>query len=238
MKIFLTLVVALAGAWTCAQADERAPFPLDSIDQRVQTCTPCHGKEGRSTGDAYYPRIAGKPAGYLYNQLLNFRDGRRHFPVMRYLTERQQEPYLQEIAAYFAAQHPPFAAPKTPQLPAAALERGRMLVTDGDPAREIPACSACHGARLMGIKPAVPGLLGLPYDYVVAQLGAWRNGTRRAHAPDCMAQIVKRLSDQDLAATAAWVATQTPPADLTPDATFERQPPIACGSIQSAERAE
>jgi hypothetical protein len=31
---------------------------------------------GPRRADGYYPRIAGKPAGYLYNQLLNFRDGR------------------------------------------------------------------------------------------------------------------------------------------------------------------
>ena len=45
--------------------------------ERVRACTACHGKEGRATSDGYYPRIAGKPAGYLYNQLVNFRDGRR-----------------------------------------------------------------------------------------------------------------------------------------------------------------
>ena len=30
-----------------------------------------------SPGRVFSPRIAGKPAGYLYHQLLNFRDGRR-----------------------------------------------------------------------------------------------------------------------------------------------------------------
>ena len=40
----------------------------------------------------------------------------------------------------------------------------------------------------------VPGLLGLPVDYLNAQLGAWRTGARRAEAPDCMAQIAQRLA--------------------------------------------
>jgi cytochrome c553 len=39
----------------------------------VAACTLCHGKEGVAGTDGYYPRIAGKPAGYLYQQLLNFR---------------------------------------------------------------------------------------------------------------------------------------------------------------------
>ena len=34
----------------------------------------------------------------------------------------------------------------------------------------------------------VPGLLGLPRDYLNGQLGAWRSGQRRAVEPDCMAQ--------------------------------------------------
>ena len=34
-----------------------------------------------------------------------------------------------------------------------------------------------------------PGLLGLRADYISAQLGAWRYGTRTAAEPDCM-QIV------------------------------------------------
>jgi cytochrome c553 len=40
---------------------------------RMAACTACHGKEGRATADGYYPRIAGKPEGYLLNQLQSFR---------------------------------------------------------------------------------------------------------------------------------------------------------------------
>ena len=47
----------------------------DTMAQRTLACTSCHGKEGRAGPDGYYPRIAGKPAGYLYAQLLHFREG-------------------------------------------------------------------------------------------------------------------------------------------------------------------
>ena len=50
---------------------------LDSMEARVQGCTTCHGQSGQGTRDDYFPRIAGKPAGYLYNQLVAFRDGTR-----------------------------------------------------------------------------------------------------------------------------------------------------------------
>ena len=46
--------------------------PPDTIARRVVACAACHGNEGRATNEGYYPRIAGKPRGYLFNQLLNF----------------------------------------------------------------------------------------------------------------------------------------------------------------------
>jgi cytochrome c553 len=241
LKLMVAFIAVLAAsvAMSASAADSDSKSgslpPLDSIDQRALACTPCHGKEGRATNDAYYPRIAGKPAGYLFNQLLNFREGRRHYPMMAYFTDRQQESYLREIAAYFASQILPYPAPQPPRVTPAVLERGRALVTQGDPAQEIPACSACHGVRLMGVTPAVPGLLGLSRDYLAAQLGAWMNGTRRAHAPDCMAEIVKDMRPEDLAAATAWLAAQSVPADAHPDAQFEQPPPRSCGSIRETE---
>ncbi len=47
---------------------------VDSMEARVQGCVTCHGQSGQGIGNGYYPRIAGKPAGYLYNQLVAFRD--------------------------------------------------------------------------------------------------------------------------------------------------------------------
>ena len=86
----------------------------------------------------------------------------------------------------------------------------------GDAARQLPACTQCHGQRLTGVLPQVPGLLGLPRDYLNAQLGAWRNGKRRAHAPDCMASIAKGLADQDIEAISSYLAAQPMPADSRP----------------------
>lgn len=233
MKVMLKLLllIPLCVASAAAATDTVATrVELDSIEQRVQPCMACHGAEGRATSDGYYPRIAGKPAGYLYHQLLHFREGRRQYPMMSYLVERQSEAYLREMADYFANQHLPYAPPQQPSVDAAVLERGRRLVLDGDPQRELPSCRACHGERLTGTQPAIPGLLGLSHDYLLAQLGAWRLNQRRAHAPDCMAQIVDKLKDDELYAAAAWLATQPLPADTTPAAMPAVALPIACGS--------
>ncbi len=186
--------------------------PLNpGMQQRMQACTPCHGKEGRATPEGYFPRIAGKPAGYLAAQLQNFRDGRRQHALMTNMVRHLSDDYIADIAAYFAAQDLPYAPPVTHTADPAALARGRRLAQHGDAKRELPACQSCHGAALMGVQPQVPGLLGLPRDYVLAQLGAWRTGQRSTPAPDCMAHVAKALSDEDASAVATWLAAQTVP---------------------------
>jgi cytochrome c553 len=209
----------------------RQSAPPDRMAERVAACVACHGKEGRATSDGYFPRIAGKPAGYLYQQLINFRDGRRQSPMMGYMVAPLSPAYLKDIADHFAAQHPPYPAPQTATLPAAVLARARTLVMQGDRARNIPACIACHGQRLTGVQPAIPGLLGLPRDYINAQFGAWKIGTRKAAAPDCMAHVARQLTTDDISAVSLWLAAQPIAADMAPAPAAEISLPTPCGSV-------
>jgi len=205
----------------------------DTIAQRVTACIACHGKEGRAGSDGYYPRIADKPAGYLYNQLINFRDGKRHYPIMTAMLANLSDAYLLEIAHYFADQHPPFPAPQPSRASSEELQRGQQLVHEGDRTHGIPACIACHGAKMTGIAPAIPGLIGLPRDYLLGQIGAWKIGVRKAGSPDCMAQIVQKMSPADISAVASWLAAQTVPADSAPaKASSNMVLPLDCGGVQ------
>jgi cytochrome c553 len=215
--------------WLCTAAAAALAFE-DSMAQRTLACTACHGKEGRAGPDGYYPRIAGKPAGYLYNQLLNFRDARRHYGLMTRMVDPLSDAYLLEIAQYFAGLDLPYPAPPPATAAAAMLQRGPMLATKGDTAKNIPACVSCHGQALTGVLPNTPGLLGLPRDYLNGQLGAWRTGQRRAQAPDCMADIAKRLSLDEVSAVASWLASQPLPAITKPAAALPRPSAISCGS--------
>jgi cytochrome c553 len=198
--------------------------------QRTLACVGCHGKEGRAGPDGFYPRIAGKPEGYLYNQLLNFRDGRRHYGLMTRLLDPLSDAYLLEIARHFASLDLPYPPPQPTAMPAAVLQRGQSLAREGDAAKGIPACVQCHGDALTGVRPNTPGLLGLPRDYLNSQLGAWRTGQRRAHAPDCMAKIAQQLTPEDLTAVAAWLAAQPVPAQAHAVESLPRPPAISCGS--------
>lgn len=224
----------LAGP-ACAQSEAVPQVKkVDSIEARVQGCVTCHGQQGEGTNNGYFPRIAGKPAGYLYNQLRSFRDGTRHYAPMNYLVAYMPDSFLHEIAEYFAKQRPPFAAKEVASVPPDVLARGRQLVTAGDPRTGVPACIACHGAGLTGMQPGIPGLVGLRPTYIVAQLTRWRVGERHAAEPDCMRRVATRLSDTDVTAVAAFLSQQQAPADPSPESSNLVRMPFACGSQQVA----
>jgi cytochrome c553 len=220
--------VAVLPGRTNAQvtAGERIP---DTMDERVRACIGCHGAEGRGVENVYYPRLAGKPAGYLYNQLVAYRDGRRKYVPMNYLLAYLPDSYLLRMAEHFASLNPPpLVQPKsaaTPQL----LADGKRIVTQGIPGKKLPACITCHGAELGGREPGIPGLLGLRADYVSAQLGAWRYGVRTALAPDCMQVIASSLTEPEVAAVSSYLASLPVHAER-PLRQHGVQLPLTCGS--------
>lgn len=218
----ILLLLAAAPAFAAAAPDDMA--------QRMQACVACHGKEGRATNAGYFPRIAGKPAGYLYNQLVHFRDGQRRHATMAYLVDHMSDAYLREIAQYFADLDLPYPPPQTTGAAPAVLARGEQLVRHGDAQRGIPACAQCHGASMTGVNPSMPGLLGLPRDYVLAQFGAWRSGVRHAAQPDCMGEIARRLAPEDVTAAAVWLSSQPVPSGPLPAGALPAKLPLACGS--------
>lgn len=213
-----------------ARAAQAAGQPPNTMETRLQACAACHGAKGEGIDNPYFPRLAGKPAGYLYNQLLAFKNGQRHYPPMTYLLQYLPESYLQAMADYFAAQRPPFPPPAIPDVSEDMLAHGELLVRQGDAAREIPACVKCHGSTLTGMEPGIPGLLGLRPTYISAQLGAWRYGTRTAKEPDCMQIVAGHLTEDDVKAVAAYLSSQPAPADLSPAPKDSYKTPLPCGS--------
>jgi len=211
---------ALFATLAASAQDEAIPSfkSVDSIEARVQGCVTCHGQSGQGTQNGYFPRIAGKPARYLYNQLIAFRDGTRKYPPMNYLVAYLPDAYLKEMADHFAAQRPAFAPKEASQLDAATIERGKAIATVGDPARAIPACIACHGAGLTGMEPGIPGLVGLRSAYNRVAMRFMQSGS------------AARLSEKDVAAVSAFLAMQAPPKDASPESANLVRMPLACGS--------
>lgn len=232
MSIIHHVLLAAVGLLAAStQSAFAAPQVEDSMAQRVLACTGCHGAQGRAASDGYYPRIAGKPAVYLYNQLLSFRDGRRQYTLMTKLLAPLSDAYLREIADHFAGLDLPYPPPQPATGGVDALSRGEELVRKGDAAQRIPACVSCHGQLLMGVAPAIPALIGMPRDYLNAQLGAWRTGNRHALEPDCMAQVAKLLKPDDISALSQWLAALPVPAGAKPATSLPAALPINCGGV-------
>jgi cytochrome c553 len=230
VRFVLSFLILVALGLSTANAQNTA--------KRMQACTTCHGAGvtatiGRTANEVYFPRIAGKPAQYLYNQLLNFRDGRRHYGLMVGLVEHQSDTALMEMAQYFSQLQLPYPEPQAPPAgtTTAVMQRGQQLALRGDMAKGVPACASCHGAALLGLEPAIPGLLGLPRDYMAGQLGAWQTSMRKAQAPDCMAAIARKLSAEDVNAAVTWLAAQ--PALPPAKAAVSIAPlPLPCGGVK------
>ena len=115
----LLLITLALSSMPLRAADAQAPGKVpNTIEQRLLACAICHGENGEGLRkNEYYPRLAGKPAGYLYNQLVNFRDKRRESAIMNYMVAFLSDVYLLEIAEHYAKLQPPYPAP------AAARER-------------------------------------------------------------------------------------------------------------------
>ncbi len=148
------------------------------MDARVEACTPCHGNKGEGTNDAYFPRLAGNPAGYLYNQLRAFRSGRREYPPMNYLLEFMPDSssgyrglFIRQPASAVAGKPDASKVSREVLLRGEAADEPRR---SGRAARGLCQLSR-SGANLHGARHP-PGLLGLRSSYLSAQLGAWRYG--------------------------------------------------------------
>lgn len=226
----LLVLLALGTSGARAQSQAGADRLPDTLEERVRACIGCHGVQGRGVENVYFPRLAGKPAGYLYNQLVAFRDGRRKYLPMNYMLAYLPDAYLMKMAQHFAQQDPPPLRQPAVNRPAEQLMQGRRIVTEGVPARRIPACATCHGAGLGGREPGIPGLLGLRADYVSAQLGAWRYGLRTAIAPDCMQVIASSLTEPEVAAVSAWLASLPVDPGVRPARADKVTLPMSCGS--------
>jgi len=91
--------------------------------------------------------------------------------------------------------------------PKGSIAKGQALVTTGG--GETTACVICHGPALKGIGTAPP-IAGRHTGYTVRQLYFFQNGSRSGPTEALMHNVVQRLSDDDMLAIAAYIASLQP----------------------------
>ena len=168
-------------------------------------CASCHGMEGAGNSAGGYPALAQMPQTYFTKQIADFKAGTRTHPVMTPIA-KAMAPEDAEAAGSFYASLP---RPQSPSAPADAgmMARGENLAVNGAWDRGIPACFKCHAPGGVGVAPFFPPLAGQHVGYTVSQLQAWKNGTRTNDPLMLMKTVAEKLSDDDMRAVAAYLAS-------------------------------
>lgn len=200
-SLLLTFLLAAAPlSAAVAQSAEPATTPAAAA-----ICAACHNPDGNSAIPEY-PKLAGQHAEYLLKQLHDFKPvgdkpAARDNAVMAGMVAPLSDEDMVALANYFSAQK---TAPGESQQEN--LDLGKSIWRGGIPAKGVPACAGCHGATGTGMPAQYPRLAGQHPNYVVLQLQAFQNGSRKNDLNGMMQDIALRLTDAEMKAVANAIA--------------------------------
>lgn len=196
--VFVTAVALAALATSSAYAAD------DSARIAAEVCSKCHGNQGISNS-ALFPNLAGQQAGYIEQQLMNFRDRSRGDPhaqaYMWGVAGPLRDSQIKDLARYYAAKPGP---KPTPADDAALAAKGKTIYDEGVPANDVPACVACHGPDAEG-NDTIPRLASQHPDYIVRQIRQYRDTLREN---ELMHENVKKMTEEEAEAVAAYVRSK------------------------------
>lgn len=186
--------LALLGA-----AGGTAPAAAHELARTV--CAACHGADGNSVAPTF-PRLAGLQPEYIAKQLQDYLAGKRKSDVMAPMLVQVNAADIPALAAYFAGLKPgPGTKPADEKLAAA----GKALYEDGNTATGVPACAGCHQEGGVG-NERYPRIAGQHGAYTTAQMTAFKTGARTNDRARVMRAVAERLSEQEIAALAEYLA--------------------------------
>jgi cytochrome c553 len=166
-----------------------------TVEQKAQVCTACHGENGVPTKQPFpVPVIWGQNLGYLFFELRDFKSGARKNDQMSSIAEGLDAADLMPLAGYFAKKPwPNLQQAQPPANVAAIAQRVNTSVV----------CTSCH---LEGFKGSgtQPRLAGQERAYLQKTMTDLASGAR-ANNPG-MSGFMKGLTAQDIDALAAWLA--------------------------------
>ena len=167
-------------------------------------CGGCHGFDGNSL-IATYPKLAGQNEAYITKQVKDFKaDSSRKNELMKGMVAALSDEEAADIGAYFQAQSVNAAA----TFDESKIAAGREIYKGGNLQTGIPACQACHGPKGSGTAGiGYPQLGGQYVDYTLAQLKAFKNGSRTNDDKELMRSIVAKMSVEDMVAVANYIAS-------------------------------
>lgn len=200
MKIIHSLLTVFVLSSAAHASDTQGN--AQSGEAKAATCAACHGANGNSV-NADWPNLAGQHASYTRKQLADYKAGEtRNNPIMAQQVAALSEQDMADLGAYFATL-PPAGGFVSEQKRAL----GEKIYRGGNLKSGVPACIACHGPTGAGDPmAAIPMLSGQRVPYTVAQLKAFRDGTRSNDPNGMMRGSAHRLTDQEIEAVSEYVA--------------------------------
>lgn len=203
-------IAALAISSLVMAAEEKRPAKADPAKgealftngdaaRGIPACASCHGAAGNST-IVQNPKLAAQHEAYIVKQLADFKTPARNNPVMTGIAKPLTDDDMKNIAAYLGAQTQKPGAAKNKDI----VELGKKIFRGGIAEKNVPACAGCHSPNGAGIPAQFPRLAGQHQEYTDAQLRAFRSGARKNSVQ--MTTIAKRLSDDEIAAVADYIA--------------------------------
>jgi cytochrome c553 len=187
MKHALALVAVLLWLPTAA--------PAQTIEEKAQICAACHGENGVPTQQAFpVPVIWGQNLGYLFFELRDFKSGARKNEQMTPVAEALDHADLMALAGYFAKK--PWPNLQQPQPTA-------NLAAEAQRVNASVVCTSCHQEGFKG-DSTQPRLAGQERAYLQKTMTDFASGAR-GNNPG-MTGFMKGLTEQEIAALAAWLA--------------------------------
>ncbi|MCW5695579.1 MAG: c-type cytochrome [Bauldia sp.] len=218
----IAAVAVVAALHAAAQSPEPAAEVLTPDAERGQAvavgasapdqaCMACHGVDGAGDAAAAFPRLAGQSFVYLATTLIDFASGERPHEIMTPIAEALTRQEIIDVAAYYATLTDTPFAPPSAETDAALLQRGGTIAALGLAPAGVQGCINCHGPDGGGLGYEYPAIGGQHAAYLAARLHAFKTAESVGDAQAIMRGIASRLSDEDIAAVAAYYAALRPP---------------------------
>jgi cytochrome c553 len=203
LLLVLSLGLLAGGCANIERSRNLADPNVSAATLAEQVCSLCHGDGGRA-GNPNFPNLAAQQATYFTAQMKEFRSHNRFDPagfeymwgLSRSLTDAQ----IQGLATYYAATA---AASPGSAADAQDVAPGRLIFEKGVPDKNIPACSACHGAQAQG-NDQFPRLANQHADYLVKQLKVFQRTDERPEG-SLMKMIAHDLTEKNMEDVAAYL---------------------------------
>jgi len=164
-----------------------------SIEEKAQVCTACHGENGKPISPEI-PNIWGQKEGYIYIELRDFKIAQRKNELMSPIAAGLEKPDMQALAKYFSDKAWTNFEQKSAD--SASQKQAEIVAASAQ-------CEGCHLRGYLG-DGVVPRVAGQQEAYLLKTMKDFRSGERNNN--NWMVSLLKTYTDGDILALSKFLA--------------------------------